>query len=206
VIDVALEEVLEAGITQVCVIVNSQKESVVRHLQSMFGSRCSLSFVLREPAGFADSLLAVREFVGNDWFAVVLPDMISSHGNSDSPLRQLLHMFSQHNVPCVGVFKDDAQRFGKGDELVFEQSSQGYVSLKGLPHAGHEGKYEGFRIFGRYVLPPQIIDWITPGMEKETPLLIRLSSECGLIGVPMNGQLLDTGVPSGYERAREVLD
>ena len=101
VLHVLLEELRQAGIDNVCIIISPGQEEIVRRYLDAARSSCwaslpsQISFAeQREPRGFGDAVLQAKGFVGGEPFVLLLGDhvQISSSGKP-SCISQMVEAF-----------------------------------------------------------------------------------------------------------------
>ena len=112
IIHVLLNELRQAGIDNVCIIVSPGQEDVVRQYLSAARRSCrvslssQISFVeQREPKGFGDALLQAKGFVGEEPFVLLLGDHVRvGTVETLSCIRQVLQAFDHmEGKAMVGV-------------------------------------------------------------------------------------------------------
>src|SRR5207248_9686692 len=85
----AVQETLEAGINDICIVSMRGKEAIQAYFNSVFASdsagnssrdlskNCRLVFVNQDaPKGIGDAMLCARNFVADESFALVIPDQV----------------------------------------------------------------------------------------------------------------------------------
>src|SRR6476620_6233115 len=74
----------------------------LRDLRSAVPAGVTFSYIRqREPTGLVDALRMARPLIGNDPFAVILPDQLFD--GERSALSQLLDVFDEHRLSVVGA-------------------------------------------------------------------------------------------------------
>jgi UTP--glucose-1-phosphate uridylyltransferase len=126
-IQYAVEEAAAAGLTRMILVTGRHKRAIedhfdrayelerelaarasddaLRELRSAVPAGVTFSYVRqREASGLPDALRSARPFVGNEPFAVVLPDQLI---DAERPaLAQLLEVFAEQQVSVVGAQRD----------------------------------------------------------------------------------------------------
>jgi UTP--glucose-1-phosphate uridylyltransferase len=228
-IQFTVEEAVASGIETIILVVGSHKSV----LQGHFGRNLELESFLEvrqqsaaadlvrriadvaeiiyveqeEPRGLAHAISCARPLLGEEAFAVLLPDVIML---DEVPVtRQLLCAREQHGGSVVAIREvefRDVERHGiiRVDSDVVPPSA-GSVRIAALvekPSAAHAPSRLG--VFGRYVLEPVVWDFIAqapPDLRGEmqlTDALHLLCHESPLFGHFFEGSHYDAGDPLGY--------
>lgn len=231
-IQYAVEEAAASGIETVILVIRDQKSLTQAHfapdyaLESFLDqhglSECAnlvrelpkiaeLEFVEQEePLGLAHAVSRARRLVGDDPFAVLLPDVIMV--SREPVLRQLICAREEIPGSVIAVREvapQDVQRFGivQAGSDPMDQSTRS-VRITGLvekPAPRHAPSRLG--VFGRYLLEPCIWNAIaqaSPDASGEVQLTDALNLLCrkhSLFGVRFEGQHYDAGHPIGYLKA-----
>lgn len=177
---------------------------LVRHLAGM----AEILYVEQErPLGLAHAISCARPLVGEEAFAVLLPDVIVE---GEVPVtRQLLRAREQHGGSVVAIREvepRDVERHGiirvDPDAVPSSVRSVRVGALVEKPPGDRAPSRIG--VFGRYLLEPTIWDFvaqITPDPRGELQLTDALHLFCRerpLFGHFFEGQHYDAGDPLGY--------
>lgn len=164
-----------------------------------------------EPRGLAHAIGCCRSKIGNEPFAVILPDAVI---DAEVPcIRQLMDCYSRHPGCVVAtqlVDAADVDRFGILKVAAFSDSCCGgrtmrVSSLIERPSVGSIGPSYG--IFGRYILEPEIfpcIEQTPPGVGGELQLTDALqlcSAQVSLYAYRFDGNHYDAGSQLGFVQA-----
>jgi dTDP-glucose pyrophosphorylase/transcriptional regulator with XRE-family HTH domain len=156
----AIDEAARAGIFQVLLVVPPNTPEM-QDLRTSFPVSSITQVVQHEPLGLGNALLAAREHIDAEPFAVLLPDEID---DSRTALRDLVEAYDDVHKPLVAVDacepKDNIavlRRFGFA--LLDHQIRPHVFALKsGLIEKPQERLGEDhLRIAGRYILTPEIV-------------------------------------------------
>jgi len=164
----------------------------------------------KEPLGLGHAVLTARELVGNEPFAVMLPDDIIS--SSVPTLKQLLAVFAERGGSVIAVEKiapRDSVKYGVIKAEVVSPRTHRITGLveKPLP----EKAPSNLGVVGRYILTPEVfpeIESITPGKINEiqlTDALNRLHAKQQMYALEFEGTRYDTGTPLGLLEANVAL-
>ena len=161
----------------------------------------------RHPLGLGHAVLQAREAVGNEPFAVMLPDDIF-----DCPrpcLRQCLDVAEKFDAPVVAllrVARSELSKYGIVDAVAAGERT---YELRGMVEKPPPEKAPSeFAIMGRYVLTPDIFDLLAagkPGAGGEiqlTDALMALTARRKIYGYEFEGMRYDLGDRVGFISAQ----
>ena len=227
-IQYVVEEAAEAGIQQIIVVTAPGKESVAGYFQAQPALEQHLaetgamewlepvrhvsdlgrvSFVVQErPLGLGHAVLTAREAVGEEPFAVILPDDIIAH--SPGVIAQMLNVSQRFGGGVIAVEPSPWEvihNYGVVDaEPVVERVQRVHRLAEKPPR---QEAPSNLAIVGRYVLPPEIFDCLErtpPGAKGEiqlTDALALLLESHNLYAYEFKGTRYDGGTPLGLLRA-----
>ena len=160
-----------------------------------------------QPLGLGHAVLQAREAVGDEPFAVILPDDIF---DSERPcLQQLLDASEAENAPTVALMRVASSEIPKYGIVEVEPARPRLYALRGMVEKPPiEQAPSDFAIVGRYVLTPDIFDCLArvrPGAGGEiqlTDALLALSRRCRMFGYEFEGTRYDLGDRIGYLTAQ----
>jgi len=224
----AVEEALDSGIKQVIMVTARGKSAIedyfdhsseLEHFLEQKGDKerlkqmramsrmADISYVRqKEQLGLGHAILVATEIVGDEPFAVILPDDII-----DSPvpaLKSMLGVYEQYGGGVLAVERvsdEDTSRYGIIEpEKVAERI---YQVMNLVEKPGPSKAPSRLGIVGRYVLPPEIFEALKvtpPGQGNEiqvTDALRLLLKQQKLYAWELEGVRHDTGTPSGWLKA-----
>jgi UTP--glucose-1-phosphate uridylyltransferase len=152
------------------------------------------------PLGLGHAVWCAREIVGDEPFAVLLPDMLSR-----GSMAQMLAAYEQHGGNIIAV-----------EEVAEDQTHQyGIVSvgrefgdtfeITGMVEKPPRGTApSNYIISGRYILQPEIFGLLSTqekgagGEIQLTDAMIKLMSEQPFFGMKYRGRTFDTGAKIGF--------
>jgi UTP--glucose-1-phosphate uridylyltransferase len=185
-----VEEAYLSGIRHIAVIVNPQKDLIIRYFSEEPGApeaegrggdlmeriRKDVRFtfpVQSRPAGAADAVCRARDFVGDGPFALLYPDNIIFTGTNMPAIGQLM---DAAEAACDGaavcglhrIGPSEAARFGHCGGVSLGRVKNGLwpvvaVQDKGKGHFQLPPSGRGVRMFPRHILPPAFFERV----EKE---------------------------------------
>jgi UTP-glucose-1-phosphate uridylyltransferase/mevalonate kinase len=180
-----------------------------------------VSFVIqRTQEGFGHAVYCAREAVGNEPFLLMLGDHLYRSNGGQSCAQQLVDAYSRHGISTLGLRRtpeDQIANFGTvtgvwtDDERLlsvteFAEKPTVDYARNNLRVAGlQENEY--LTVFGQYIIKPQIFDYLEEhvtnnvrerGEFQLTSALDRLRKEDGFLGLIVEGQRYDIGLPEYY--------
>ena len=230
-IQYVVEEAVASGIEHVIIVTGRSKSSMEDHfdisyeLEATLRERgkldlvrearkvsdlASVSYVRqKEPLGLGHAVLAARELVGNEPFAVMLPDdLIDAPGRP--ALRQMMDVFEQGGDPVIALLKvamEDISAYGviQGDRDA--KNARVHLLKKLVEKPKREDAPSDLAIIGRYILTPDIFDDLVAtardhsGEIQLTNGLRALSTRRRLLGYEFEGTRYDAGQKLGFLKA-----
>ena len=223
-----VEEAAEAGIEEVIIVTSPGKETIadyfqpdpeleehlaadgaqdlldqVRHVSSL----AEVRFVIQEqPLGLGHAVLTAKAAVGDQPFAVMLPDDIVAH--TPGVLAQMTGVWTRFYAGVVAVERvpwEVVQNYGVADAVKVEPGLHRINKLVEKPP--REEAPSNLTIVGRYILPAEIfvcLEHTPPGAKGEIQLTDGLSfllESQTLYAYEFKGRRYDGGTPLGLLRA-----
>ncbi|MCS0468948.1 UTP--glucose-1-phosphate uridylyltransferase GalU [Burkholderia mallei] len=232
-IQYAVEEAINAGITEMIFVTGRSKRAIEDHFDKSFEIESELEargkekllelvrgikpshvdcFYVRQPAalGLGHAVLCAEKLVHGELFAVILADDLL-HG--DQPvLKQLVDVFNHYHSSVIGVEtieREDSRSYGIVEGREWEED---IIKLSGIiekPAPEHAPSNLG--VVGRYVLMPSIFEHlrkIKPGAGGElqlTDAVQSLLTEEQVLAYRYYGTRFDCGSKLGYLKATVEL-
>lgn len=160
----------------------------------------------KEPLGLGHAVLCARDFVGDEPFAVILPDDIF-----DGPapcLSQLLRVFSRTGKSVVALEEVTADQTHMYGIIEGQETEQGVFKIDAFVEKPSPGTApSNYAVTGRYVLVPEIFTILQTqekGFGGEIQLTDALNNLAGgdtVHGVVFDGVRYDAGDRLGYIKA-----
>jgi UTP--glucose-1-phosphate uridylyltransferase len=184
-------------------LVARESEAALRDLRSAIPDGVTFSYVRqREASGLPDALRKARPLIGDEPFAVVLPDDLI---DSKRPaLEQLLDVFNEQQVSVVGVQK--AAREGVEDERLIAADLETSAlrnarSLVKVPPIG--AACSPVAACGRYVFTPAIWSALRDSTDAMLTATIRaLMERERVFACVVDGHRFDCGTKLGFLEAQ----
>ena len=232
-IEYVVREAIAAGIEQIILVTHSSKASIENYFDRNFELETTLENkkkydLLKEiteilpahvsvvsvrqpqPLGLGHAVLCAKDIIGNEPFAVLLPDVLVKDSDEKNDLSLMIQQFSQNKASQIMVE-------AVPDHLV---DQYGIVNVAVLPNEGESAVMQGIvekpaigtapsnlSVVGRYVLPAKIMQLLenTPkGAGNEIQLTDAIAALQKIESVEayrMKGQTFDCGSKLGYLKA-----
>ena len=229
-IQYAIEEARAAGIEQFCMVTGRGKTALVEHFDVAF----ELEATLRErnkidaleqlkatrvepgsmvtvrqqvPLGLGHAIWCARAFIGDDPFAILLPDDLVL---SETPcLAQLAQAYRETGGNVVAVTEVPREHTNRYGILDIGADDGRLVEVKGLVEKpAPEHAPSNLSIIGRYVLMPEVIGHLARmerGAGNEVQLtdgMARLIGTQPFHGLRYEGRRFDCGDKTGFLEAQ----
>jgi len=239
VIQYVVEEAIAAGMTKIVLVTRSGKEAIENHFDSHFELETQLEqkgktqllkaineiiprnvelLSVRQPraAGLGDAIRCAAPAVGNEPFAVMLPDVLfSTQDDAKWNMRAMIDAFTKSGAA----------------QILVEQVPDSMVEQYGIVDCGMKtlniGEFASVRdmvekppiatapsnlsIVGRYVLPPVVFELLKTtgkgagGEIQLTDALLQLLELVQMHALKMRGRSFDCGNKLGYLQANVAL-
>jgi UTP--glucose-1-phosphate uridylyltransferase len=226
-IQIAVDEAREAGIEHFIFVTGRNKGVIEDHFDKQYelestlrkrGKSVELDFLeqdlpaagqtsftrQQEPLGLGHAIWCARSIVGDEPFAVLLPDMVMhAKPGCMSQMIDTYHQRGGGNVVAVEeVSPDDVHRYGVVGTKDWD--GNGFTIDRMVEKPKREDAPSNFIISGRYILQPEIFAEIsaqTPGAGGEiqiTDAMIRLMAKQPFHGLSYRGTTYDCGDKLGF--------
>ena len=197
-----IELLREQGFAEICAALCYRPEPIMEHFGDGAAFGVQLEYRLEtEPRGTAGSVLACRDFYGDEDFLI-----ISGDAACDFDLRDLMERHKQANAAVTMALFPDAEPLQYGLVL---QDKQGFVRHF-IEKPDWEHVVTDMVNTGIYVMSPRAMAYVPEGEQFDfAKNLFPLLLECGetILGVPMDGYWCDIGTPRAYYQCSlDVLD
>jgi dTDP-glucose pyrophosphorylase len=207
VIEHAIEDLKNAGITDICVVVGWKQHAILDYLGSGEELGVQITYVVQDNRnGLAGAIKAGEHVIDDENFAVVLGD---NYVDDKEAMKQLVEFHKERNFETtIGTFKpDDVTSYGiidpgKDNEVdgMVEKPSQ-------------EDAPSNIAISGMYVFEPSIfesIDKIEKGVGGEyqlTDAIDHQRKKTGKVGYQnIKGSRIDVGTPERLRKANREFE
>ncbi|MEE9262326.1 MAG: UTP--glucose-1-phosphate uridylyltransferase GalU [Dehalococcoidia bacterium] len=227
-IQYAVEEAVASGIREIILVTSQGKEALERYfkpdpaLESFLKDRGSLelqtevrrvtslakmSYVeQKEPLGLGHAVLTAKDLVGDEPFAVMLPDDVIQ--SAKPALGQMIEVYHSQGGGVIAVEEVPRDQVSSYGVITPEPLSDEVYRIHGVVEKPPPEKApSNLAIVGRYILPPEIFDCLErtcPGAKGEIQLtdgLALLMETQELYGYRFSGTRHDGGTPLGLLKA-----
>jgi len=229
-IQYAVEEAVEAGITDMVFITGRHKRAIEDHFDKAYELEASLEAsgkteLLRivqqvvpknvnciyirqaEPLGLGHAVLCAKPVIQDEPFAVILADDLID--GSPSVVKQMVDVFAQHQCSILGVQdvpRANTKQYGIVGSTSMSLNVEKVHAIVEKPHPNVAPST--LAVVGRYILTPRIfhhLQNIQAGAGGEIQLtdgIAALMSEEQLLAYRFNGIRYDCGSKLGYLQAQ----
>ncbi len=180
------------------------KIAEIRQLESLQPKPGQTSFTRQQaPLGLGHAVWCARDIVGDEPFALLLPDMIMQ--SARSCLASMVDLYQQTGGNIVAVEEcdpADAHKYGvvkRGEDIATGFRIEGMVEK---PVTGTEPS--NLIISGRYILQPEIFSLLenqqkgAGGEIQLTDAMLRLATQSDFNGFHHRGRTFDCGSKEGF--------
>ena len=180
-----------------------------------------VSFVFQETQeGFGHAVYCARDAVGDEPFLLMLGDHLYRSGGERSCAQQLIESYQQHALSVIGLRRTPEEEIANFGTVTGVWTEEGqalniteFAEKPTLDYARNNLRVrelpddEYLTAFGLYVIKPKIFDYLEEhitnnvrerGEFQLTSALDRLRQEDGFMGILMDGQRYDIGLPEHY--------
>lgn len=229
-IQMAVEEAIEAGIEEFIFVINDGKEMLIRHFETPAAlmetlerrgkvdqiekvkkstlAKGAIKTVGQPQAlGLGHAVWCAKELVGDSPFAVILPDDTVRY--PQGCLSQMVGAYNERGgnfVATCAVSKEDTSKYGILD---IQERTGKTVSIKGfIEKPSPEEAPSNMAIFGRYILQPEIFHYLdrhetgAGGEIQLTDAMVHLVADQKFYGYEFDGERLDCGHEIGFVKAQ----
>ncbi|MFC5066959.1 UTP--glucose-1-phosphate uridylyltransferase GalU [Flaviflagellibacter deserti] len=156
----------------------------------------------QSPLGLGHAVWCARDIVGDEPFALVLPDMLH-HG--PSCLKGMIDVYNQAGGNVIAVNEVPKEQVSSyGIVGVGESRGSGFRITSMVEKPKVEDAPSNYSISGRYILQPEIFDILAkqePGAGNEIQLtdsMLTLAKAQDFFGYRFDGKIYDTGSKIGF--------
>jgi len=239
VIQYVVEEAIAAGMTKIVLVTRSGKEAIENHFDSHFELETQLQrkgkvtllkaideivprnielLSIRQPraAGLGDAIRCAAPAVGNEPFAVMLPDVLfSARYDAKWNMKTMVEAFNQSGSAQILVEKVPeslVDQYGIVDCGLKSLAVGEAANVRDLVEKPSvESAPSNLSIVGRYVLPAKVFELLKTtgkgagGEIQLTDALLELLGGSSMQALMMRGRSFDCGNKLGYLQANIAL-
>jgi len=220
---IIIEEVLQAGIDEICVVVSPGDQNPFRVAAGQHASR--IQFVeQKEPLGYGHAIGCAQKFAGQEPFLLLVGDHLYVSNSSCNCAQQLVELAKAESCSVSAVQATHESKLpyygavggrlvpGKQRlyqvENVLEKPTPTEAEQKLIVPGLRAGRYLCF--FGMHVLTPLVMEYLSEqvsqgGNASFTLALNRLASSERYLALELKGRRYDIGVKYGLLTAQLAL-
>ncbi|WP_395451352.1 UTP--glucose-1-phosphate uridylyltransferase [Aminobacter sp. UC22_36] len=229
VVQYAVDEALEAGIEHIVFVTGRNKAVIedyfdlhpelvgtleqagkveqIKSLESLLPVPGTTSFTRQQaPHGLGHAVWCARDIIGDEPFALLLPDMVSF--GKRGCLAEIMELHAETGGNVIAVEQCDPSEtnkygiVGKGADV-----GSGFEVTAMVEKPTPANAPSNFYINGRYILQPEIFNLL--GTQKRgaggeiqlTDAMVRLAASQAFFARPFNGRMFDCGSKEGFIQA-----
>ena len=229
-IEYGVEEALQAGMSDICIVTGRGKRALEDHFDSNFElehqiagtlkeelltdirqlmSSCTFSYTRqREMKGLGHAIQAGHTLVGNQPFGVVLADDLCINEDGQGVLAQMAALYKQFRCSIVAVMEVPEDEVHKYGVIAGQNMSDDIIRVEDMVEKPSADKApSNLAIIGRYILTPDIFDLIAetePGKGGEiqiTDALMKQAQQGCVLAYKFKGLRFDCGSIEGFIEA-----
>lgn len=179
------------------------KTGPLEQLRSELPTAGNVSFTRQQaPLGLGHAVWCARELVGDEPFALLLPDVIIKHERG--VMAQMMDVYNQHGSNVIAVEEVAPERTDQYGVVEIDGSGDVFdvTGMVEKPKAGTAPS--NLIITGRYILKPRIFDLLAHqekgagGEIQITDSMLTLMREDGFKGLRFKGTTYDCGSKIGF--------
>lgn len=227
-----IQEAVDSGIEEICLVTNSYKQCIENHFDKSFELEEKLkasndqehlkmieditdmvnivSVRQKNPKGLGHAILCAKNFVGDEPFAILLGDDIVVNKEGPTAIGQLMDVYNETGSSVVGVQSvalENVSKYGiiNPKDMIDERlmKVQSFVEKPAIDQAPSR-----MAILGRYILTPEIFELLenqSAGKGNEiqlTDAIDRLAKEEDVYAYDFEGKRYDVGDRKGFLQAQ----
>ena len=221
-----VQEAADAGIVEICIVIRNGKEAIRRYFEydaevgkldpavEKLQSRCRIVFTYQaKPRGIGDAILCAKDFVGDDCFALLIPDQLFI-----GPAGAISQLASKKLPPNAAISSvihipaSDLEYFPGARTFVCDPytAQSDVMVITGIEPAECASPTSAMRGFGRTIYPPEVFRFLDVEFaDKGTGEVDLLKTFRALLAVVPNyavllqGEAFDLGTVNGYQYFRD---
>jgi len=226
-IQYAIDEAYDTGISEMVLVMNEYKLAIKKYfepfpyLEFLISSspkiekldcinnitkNCSLNFINQtEMLGLGHAILQGKDVIGNNPFAVILPDDLC-YNEDQSVMSQMQEIFKENKDKCIVAVEEvnikDVEKYGV---ISIKSSSNKVFQVEDMIEKPFPSEApSNLAIIGRYILTPdifEILEQTEPDHNGEiqiTNALRELAKDGKVIAYKFKGKRIDCGSVEGY--------
>jgi UTP--glucose-1-phosphate uridylyltransferase len=230
-IEYGVEEAIEAGCNTMAMVTSKYKNAIKDHFDSHTDIESSIKGSVKEELlsnlnaiiestnfcyirqrsmrGLGDAILTGEPLIGNEPFAVILPDDLCFN-EGKGILKQMIELYNRYKCSIIAINevpKDMTSRYGIVDGKIFDNRDDLFLVDNMVEKPEPKDAPTNLAIIGRYILTPDIFDilrYTKPGVGGEiqiTDAILEQAKNGKVIAYRYKGRRFDCGQVDGFVEA-----
>jgi UTP--glucose-1-phosphate uridylyltransferase len=221
-----VQEAADAGILEICIVIRNGKEAIRRYFEDgnpkvrkadraveKLRNRCRIVFAYQaEPRGVGDAILCAKEFVGDERFALLIPDQLfigPAGAISQLASKRLAPNAAVSSLICIPA--SELEYFPGARKFACESyaGQNDVMVITGIEPTECASPAPAMRGFGRTIYPPEVFEFLDEEFaDTGTGEVDLLRTFRALLAVAPNyavllqGEAFDLGTVEGYQYFR----
>jgi UTP--glucose-1-phosphate uridylyltransferase len=218
-----VEVAIASGIEQILMIVSRKKNMIVdyfdhsleleaflerenkQHLIDLVPIPSVPIHYVRQPyaKGLGDAIRLGKTFIGDEPFAVLLPDDIMV-SKKEPALKQLIDVYIERNKSVIGVQEVEDSKLKNYGVISGFETKPGLFHLESIVEKPKKDAPSRHAVVGRYIFTPNIFEMLENGSSKDgeeiqlTDAIRDLLAVEDCLGKVVNSQRYDIGITEEY--------
>ena len=193
-------------------LLNKRKHELLKQIQGIIPSNAScINIRQKEPSGLANAVLCAKSAVGKEPFAVVLADDLIING-ADNSMIQMMEYYEKYPGNLIMIEKVPNDQVGNYGIIGGKQIEQDVWKVdRFIEKPRPKDAPSNLGVIGRYILNPSIFEYIEQisiGVGKELQLTDAIALQMHhepLHAILCKGKRYDCGSKLGYLQANVAL-
>jgi UTP--glucose-1-phosphate uridylyltransferase len=221
-----VQEAIDAGLVEICIVIHKTKQEIRRYFESdsheaceagcaveRLRSRCKIVFAYQaEPRGVGDAILRAKTFVGDERFALLIPDQLFI-GRAGAILQLASKKLAPNAVvsSLIRIPASELEYFPGARRFICEPyaAQSGVMVVTGIEPAERAASAPALRGFGRTIYPSEVFEFLdarfADARTGETDLVKTFRALLAVVpsyAVLLQGKAFDLGTAEGYHYFR----
>lgn len=203
----AIEDYFDRAYELEATLRDKNKLDILEHLTSELPAAGSTSFVRQQsPLGLGHAIWCARDVIGDEPFAVLLPDVLVK--SDTSCLAQMMGAYSKTGSNIIAVDPVPEERVSSYGVIAPKTRDGRLIEMSGMVEKPPQNEApSNLKITGRYILQPEIMTLLANqaagagGEIQLTDAMARLMQDQSFYAYEYEGQDYDCGSKYGYFEA-----
>ncbi len=194
-----IEQIAEANIKEIFILITKEKECIIKHLDNLFPEIKITYDFQTQMQGTGPATMIAKEFVNNEPFLLIFPDELMLDEN---PYKILVEDFEENNSAVLSSYKiplEDAHRYG----IIIPKEGN---NIKGVIEKPKDNPPSDLASLGTYLLTPDVFDHIENNyLGEEICIVDAVNLLPNLRHIELMGKRFDLGNPLGFAKANAYV-